>query len=101
MKLLLQLLTQYTLFQDDKVLELSPLIRQGHCNQNYLLHTEKARYVLRVFGEEKRDRALEYRIQSLAYKKGLAAQPIQLDMTNNLMISAFVEGEHKKSLSET
>jgi len=99
MKPLLRILSQHTLFQDDQILELKSLAQQGHCNQNYLLRTEKARCVLRIFGDEQRDRALEYHIQTLAYHEGIAPQPLLHDIPNNLMVSAFVEGEHQDRLS--
>ncbi len=55
--------------------------------------------MLRKFILEDRDRELEYEIQSLAYEKGIAAEPLILDLENDLMICEFLDGEHRKSLS--
>ncbi|MEN8304555.1 MAG: choline/ethanolamine kinase family protein, partial [Campylobacterota bacterium] len=54
---------------------------------------------MRKFILQERDRELEFKIQSLAHKKNIAAKPFILDSENELMICEFLEGEHKKSLS--
>jgi aminoglycoside phosphotransferase (APT) family kinase protein len=96
---LLQSLSQHKPFTEKEGLALTPLTQQGHCNQSFLLHNGTERYALRQFGEEKRDRALEYRIQTLAYEQGIAPKPHLLDIQNSFMVSAYIEGTHRKHLN--
>ena len=100
MEELKQHLFSYDLFVTEDIQALTPLAQQGHCNQNYLLSTQKASYLVRVFGSESRNRVLEYRVQSKAYERGIAPEPIHLDIKNNLMIMAFSTGKHRKKLSQ-
>ena len=86
-------------FADRQILTVSPLEQQGHCNQNYLLHTDKGEYVLRIFGQEKRDRNAEYHIQHLAFMHKLAPRPIILDLEAGLMVSEYISGKHSNTLS--
>jgi len=78
--------------------ELQLLPNQGHCNLNYLLEKEGKKYLVRKFRLADRDRALEFKIQKLAHKKGIGAKPLYLDEA--IMIGEFVEGVHKKKLSK-
>ncbi len=87
-------------FIDKQIITVSLLEKQGHCNQNYLLHTTQALYLLRLFGEEQRDRALEYRLQQLAFLHALAPEPYLLDLDAGFMVSAYSSGIHKQALSE-
>ena len=96
---ILQVLHHHTLFTQDEILELTPLVEQGYCNQNYLLRTQNNRYILRVFGTEDRDRALEYQIQTEAYRLGIAPQTYCLDTEQTYMISEYIQGKHKTTLS--
>jgi len=93
-----QQLSNIPLFATQEILELSPLAQQGHCNHNYLLCTPTKQYVLRLFGIEHRDRALEYQIQSLAHTQGIAPEPLHLDTQRGFMISTYLKGEHKEML---
>jgi len=77
--------------------ELQLLPNQGHCNLNYLLEKEGKKYLVRKFRLADRDRALEFKIQKLAHKKGIGAKPLYLDEA--IMIGEFAEGVHKKRLS--
>ena len=73
---------------------------QGYCNENHLLHSDKASYIIRKFKRTDIDRKFEFRVQALAYEKGITAQPLLLDEANSLMISGFLEGVHKENLEE-
>ncbi len=87
-------------FIDRQIVRASLLDQQGHCNQNYLLHTTRESYLLRLFGKEERDRALEYRLQQLAFLYTLAPEPYLLNLDAGFMVSAYSLGTHKQALSE-
>jgi len=78
--------------------DLQLLPKQGHCNLNYLLEQNGKKYLVRKFKLADRDRNLEYKIQKLAFQKGIAAKPLYMD--DSIMIGEFVEGIHKKKLSK-
>ncbi len=87
-------------FTDKQIITVSPLEQQGHCNQNYLLRTAQVSYLLRLFGTEERDRAMEYRLQQLAFQHTLAPEPYLLDLDAGFMVSAYSAGIHIQALSE-
>jgi len=86
-------------FANKRIIAVSPLEQQGHCNQNYLLRTAQTSYILRLFGEEERDRVMEYRLQQLAFRYTLAPEPHLLDLDAGFMVSAYVSGVHRQILS--
>ena len=86
-------------FTDKQIITVSPLEQQGHCNQNYLLRTAQVSYLLRLFGTEERDRAMEYRLQQLAFQHTLAPEPYLLDLEAGFMVSAYISGVHMQALS--
>ena len=92
-------LNQEAYFKYKQITHSSALSFQGHCNTNYLLHTAREKYILRVFGSENRDRSAEYRIQHAASRQHLAAKPLFLDLEAGLMVSEYVYGTHIHSLS--
>jgi len=92
-------LSKYPLFKDYNIDRLSLLSEQGFSNKNYRFDYQNRTYLLRQFILSDRDRELEYKIQALAYEKGIAAKPFLLDIDNDLMICEFLEGEHKQVLS--
>jgi len=89
----------YPIFLKDPVKTLSLLPKQGYSNVNYLAITENARYLLRKLQPNQIDRSFEYRVQHRAYQRKLGAKPIYYDEENDLMISDFLEGEHKSRLT--
>ncbi len=91
-------LHKYPLFQNITLTKPELLPRQGFSNENYIFTSENKKYLLRRFKLPDRDRELEYRVQNLAYEKGLAAKPYILDLPNALMICEFLEGEHRDTL---
>ena len=91
--------SNYPLFKDHQIESLTLLLDQGFSNKNYTFQCQNSTYLLRKFVLRDRDRELEYKIQLLAYEKGIAAKPFLLDTDNDLMICEFLEGKHKQILS--
>lgn len=91
-------LSKYTFFKEAKAPDIELLPEQGYSNKNHCFRYQNKQYLLRQFILQDRDREQEFRIQSLAYEQGIAAQPLVLDMDANMMICEFLEGEHKKVL---
>ena len=89
----------YPIFLKDPIKTLSLLPEQGYCNVNYLAITENTRYLLRKLQPNKIDRAFEYRVQHRAHQRRLGAKPVHYDEENYLIISDFLEGEHKSRLT--
>ena len=93
-------LSKYALFADETIEEFTLLEKQGYCNENYLLHTEGKKYILRKFLRTDIDRKFEFQVQRLAFEKGISAEPVLLDEENDLAISAYLEGMHKDTLEK-
>jgi aminoglycoside phosphotransferase (APT) family kinase protein len=85
-------------FRGKNITHLKKLPEQGFSNENYLFALEDKKYLLRKFKLQGRDRQLEFDLQKMAYKKGLAAEPLLLDLENGYMICEFLEGHHKEKL---
>ena len=84
----------------EKIISLKLLANQGNSNLVYLLKKEdKQHYLARKF-QITLDRKAEFLIQKKAFLKKIAAEPILLDEKNGLMITKYIEGEHKKKLSQ-
>ena len=92
-------LQPYTMLEDEEVKAFSLLKQQGHCNINYLLQTDKQKYLIRKF-KHKSNRKAEFHIQNLAHKKGIAAKALLLDETNQLMFCNYIEGKHLYQLDQ-
>ncbi|UPT78008.1 phosphotransferase family protein [Sulfurovum sp. XGS-02] len=93
-------LKQYTLFENRTIDSFELMEMQGYCNENYLIHSEEKKYILRKFIRTDVDRKFEFAVQTLAFEKGVASEPLLLDEENVLAISAYVEGIHKESLEK-
>jgi predicted Ser/Thr protein kinase len=91
-------LGDYPIFEKETLLSLTPFPKQGYCNLNYRLQTDRKLYHIRYFQHPEIDRALEYRFQLLASQKGIAAHPYLLDRDSNLMIGEHLHGEHRTEL---
>ena len=74
------------------------LPEQGFSNVNYTFTLDHTIYLLRQFKLQDRDRQLEFDIQTLAFKEGLAAKPYGLNLSEGYMICEFLEGHHKEKL---
>ncbi|MFT7824098.1 MAG: choline/ethanolamine kinase family protein [Sulfurimonas sp.] len=92
-------LSRYTLFQKEKIKHCALLPYQGYCNTNYLAITENTRYLIRKLQPNSLDRAFEYRVQQHAHRKKIGAEPFHYDAENYLIISDFLDGEHKSKLT--
>jgi len=90
-------LMAYPLFAHDVIQSITLLPSQGFCNENYLVQTDRKRYLLRKFKLE-HNRKREFKVQKLAYKKQIAAKPWILDEEKGWMICDFIEGKHKEKL---
>jgi aminoglycoside phosphotransferase (APT) family kinase protein len=83
-------------FKGKNIENLQPLPEQGFSNINYTFTVNHTTYLLRQFKLQDRDRQLEFDIQTLAYKKGLAAKPYVLNLSEGYMICEFLKGHHKE-----
>jgi len=93
-------LKQYTLFENRNIEAYVLLENQGFCNENYVIHSEEKKYILRKFIRTDIDRTFEFNVQKLAYEIGISAEPLLLDEENALSISAYLEGIHKEKLDK-
>ncbi|MCW8822120.1 MAG: phosphotransferase family protein [Sulfurovum sp.] len=91
-------LKQYILFENRNIDSYELLENQGYCNENYLLHSEGKKYIVRKFIRTDIDRKFEFQVQKLAFEKAISAEPLLLDEENALSISTYVEGIHKDQL---
>lgn len=93
-------LSKYALFAEETIREFTLLEDQGYCNQNYVIHSEEKKYILRKFIRTDVDRKFEFKVQKLAFEKGVASEPLLLDEENALAVSAYLEGIHKDTLEK-
>jgi len=93
-------LKQYTLFENRKIDSCALLENQGYNNENYLIHSEGEKYILRKFIRADIDRKFEFQVQELAFEIGISAEPLLLDEENDLSISVYLEGIHKDKLEK-
>lgn len=93
-------LSRYTLFAGESIEGFELLENQGYCNENYVIHSEEKKYILRKFIRTDIDREFEFEVQKLAYEIGISAEPLLLDEENALSISGYLEGIHKEKLEK-
>jgi thiamine kinase-like enzyme len=93
-------LSKYTLFAEETIREFTLLDDQGYCNKNYVIHSEERKYILRKFMRTDVDRKFEFKVQKLAFEKGVASEPLLLDEENALAVSVYLEGIHKDTLEQ-
>lgn len=93
-------LKQYTLFENKEIDSYQLLGKQGYCNENYVIHSEEKKYIVRKFIRTDVDRKFEFKVQKLAFEKGVASEPLLLDEENALTISTYLEGIHKDLLEK-
>ncbi|MEA1880244.1 MAG: choline/ethanolamine kinase family protein [Campylobacterota bacterium] len=98
MKIDKKLLSDYTLFDNQTILSCHLLAHQGYCNENYIITTDKNKYLLRKLLRDDIDRQNEYKIHHLAYEIAITAKPLLYDEVNQIMIFSFLEGKHKETL---
>ncbi|BAF71495.1 choline/ethanolamine kinase family protein [Sulfurovum sp. NBC37-1] len=92
------LLDRTDLFNGKVIEEITLLPEQGYSNENYRFEVGNKNYLLRKFKLADRDRVLEYKIQTMAYERGLAAKPLLLHSDESFMVCEFAEGEHRTQL---
>jgi len=92
-------LKHYKLFEHQKIIEFKPLEQQGYSNTIYFIKTAHKKYLARKF-KISLDRKAEFQIQKKAFSKNIAGEPILLDVQNGFMITKFIEGKHKNSLTQ-
>jgi len=93
-------LSKYALFAQKTIKELTLVEDQGYCNKNYVVHSEENKYILRKFIRKDVDRKFEFKVQKLAFEKGVASEPLLLDEENALGVSVYLEGTHKDTLDQ-
>ena len=93
-------LSKYTLFAEETIREFTLLENQGYCNENYIIQSEEKKYILRKFIRTDVDRKFEFKVQKLAFEKGVASEPLLLDEENALAVSTYLEGTHKDTLEK-
>ena len=93
-------LSGYKLFKNQTIKEFKPLKNQGFCNINHVVKTCSNTYLVREFKHTLVDRTFEFKVQKKAHIKGLAPNPLLLDIQQNLMITDFCDGEHKFTLTK-
>jgi len=91
---MIQILQKYKLFSNEILLSCKELPQQGYCNKNYLLQTDKQKYIVRKNLVNEIDREAEFFMYTLAYKHGITSEPLYWDKTMQITISTFLEGEH-------
>ena len=93
-------LKQYTLFENKTIDSYQLLEKQGYNNENYVIHSEEKKYILRKFIRRDVDRRFEFKVQQLAFEIGVASEPLLLDEENAFTLSEYLEGTHKDSLDK-
>ena len=93
-------LKQYALFENRTIDSFELMELQGYCNENYVIHSEEKKYILRKFLRTDVDRKLEFEVQKLAFEQGIASEPLLLDEENAWALSAYIEGIHKEHLEK-
>ncbi|MCF6207093.1 MAG: phosphotransferase family protein [Sulfurovum sp.] len=76
--------------------QLHKLPIQGYSNTNYFFIYHGRYYLFREFGLKDRDRDIEFHIQNLACRAGIAPRPYCLNKT--FMITEYIREEHRKKL---
>jgi thiamine kinase-like enzyme len=97
---MIELLKKHPFINDKSIESCTLLEHQGYCNENYLLVADGVKYIVRKLLRDDIDREFEWKVQNLAFKEGITAEPLVFDRENGFMIFAFLEGEHKSKLNE-
>ena len=93
-------LSKYAFFAQTTITEVTLLQKQGYNNENYVVHSEEKKYIVRKFIRTDVDRKFEFEVQKLAFEKGITSEPLLLDEENALVVSTYVEGTHKERLEK-
>jgi len=93
-------LSKYAIFAGTNITEFTLLEKQGYNNKNYVVYSEEKKYLLRKFMRTDVDRNFEFKVQKLAFEKGITSEPLLLDEENALAVSSYLEGTHKERLEK-
>ncbi len=96
---MIALLKPHPFFVTKTIVSCTLLENQGYCNENYLVVADGIKYIIRKLLREDIDREFEWKVQNLAYKQDITAEPLFFDKENEFMIFSFLEGEHKNKLN--
>lgn len=88
-------LKAHLFFASKRIASCTLLEHQGYCNENYQLIVDGKKYIVRKLLRDDIDRALEWKVQGLAYELDITAEPLVFDEKQGFMAFAFLEGEHK------
>jgi len=70
--------------------------RQGHCNDNTIVTTQKRRYIVRRLLRDGIDRDFEVWVHQSAYRLEITAELLLYDADQSVMVFEYLDGEHKK-----
>ena len=98
---MIEQLKKHPFFSDKTIESCTLLEHQGYCNENYLLVVDGVKYIIRKLLREDINRDFEWKVQNLAFAKGITAEPLVFDSQNGFMVFSFLEGEHKVLEVET
>lgn len=90
-----ELLTTHPFFADKTIESCELLENQGYCNENYVVVADGVKYIVRKLLRDDIDREFEWKVQNLAFKEGITAEPLVFDRENGFMVFAFLDGVHK------
>ena len=97
---LLRRLSKHSFFHSRTLLSLSPLETQGHCNHTFLLRGRSQHYIVRYYLSNIQCMSTESYIQNLVHSYSLAAKSYYFDPYDKIMVSEFIPGKHKTTLTQ-
>jgi len=97
---MIDVLLKHPFFEGKTLSACELLATQGYCNENYVITADNQKYMVRKFLRIDIDRAFEYKVQVAAFHKGITSKVFHVDIENGIMISKFLEGEHKMKLEK-
>jgi len=95
---MIELLKNHPFFADKDIASCTLLENQGYCNENTLVVANGVKYIVRKLLRDDIDREFEWKVQHLAFKEGITAEPLVFDRENGFMVFAFLDGVHKTTL---
>ena len=97
---MINLLNSHPFFKNKDIASCTLLENQGYCNENYLLVASGVKYIVRKLLRDDIDRNFEWKVHTLAFKKGITAEPLVFDEKLGFMVFEFLEGEHRGGTSK-
>ncbi|HFQ62407.1 MAG TPA: hypothetical protein ENK39_08960 [Epsilonproteobacteria bacterium] len=98
---MIEQLKKHPFFSDKTIESCTLLEHQGYCNENYLLVVDGVKNIVRKLLRDDINRDFEWKVQNLAFEKGITAEPLVFDSQNGFMVFSFLEGEHKGKLDKS